>query len=435
MRQTITNATQMHTNNKKQSFLNLAEHYLRKGNVEKHAYYLHLADVTTPNASVSDNDSQGRSDYAQPQSLCPSDEALIQLFSQSKYELILELNEHYPQHKLLPYLASSIYFTLGRPDLAAKTALDIKAREERRLREKTAEMWDALHAPLVKEPRVHLIILCHNRERHVEQALRQLAATNYGNYAVYLADNGSSDNTWEVVQKAVKHFPEQVPVAMERFPTNIGRPAGHNWLLTKHDHSGAEYIAIGDDDLVEVPPDWLTRMVQTAKAFPKCGVVGGKALNPGKPNMIHGGVRNILKFTPEELEMSNNDDILDFGQFDYVDKVDHVIGCLHIYDRNALEEMKLFDIRYSPCQFVDINHHLRFRMAGYDIIFNGLISFRHLRGMGKEGRDSVSLAGNAFGNIYKLLHKFDEKEVNAALQRNAKERLAWLFGESLPENP
>jgi GT2 family glycosyltransferase len=151
--------------------------------------------------------------------------------------------------------------------------------------------------------------------------------------------------------------------------------------------------------------------------------------------VIHGGVRNILKFTPEELELSNNDDILDFGQFDYMDKVDHVIGCLHIYDRKALEEMGLFDIRYSPCQFVDIDHHLRFRLAGYDIIFNGLISFRHLRGMGKESKDDVSLAGNAFGNIYKLLHKFDEDKVNTALQRNAKERLAWLFDESFPENP
>lgn len=411
---------------KNESYINLSEHYRKLGNIDKFEHYANLAreDAATDRASFQIGTQNNILAEPSPNF---TDQDVVSLYIHKKIESLLTLFEHHPNHEFLSYIISAIHFSHANPALAVKAAANIKDREQRRLREITAEMWKMLHAPLPNEPRVHLIILCHNREKHVELALRQLAATSYSNYAVYIADNGSSDNTWEVVQQAVKHFPEQVPVAMERFPTNIGRPAGHNWLLTKHDHSEADYIAIGDDDLVEVPPDWLTRMVQTAKAFPKCGVVGGKALNPGKPNMIHGGVRNILTFTPDKLEMSNNDDILDFGQFDYVDKVDHVIGCLHIYDRNALDELGLFDIRYSPCQFVDIDHHLRFRMAGYEIIFNGLISFRHLRGMGKEGKGNVSLAGNAFGNIYKLLHKFDAEKVNAALQRNYKERLAWLF--------
>lgn len=435
MRSTTTQPSQMHPDSKRDSYRNLADHYLRKGNKERHDHYLRLASVAGSEESVYGDDAlrDDRDDQGQPD--CPGHEELIQLFNLGRDEIILELSEQHPDHELLPYLASTIHFTQGNPGLAALAAADIRDQEQCRLRQKTAELWDALHAPLVNEPRVHLIILCHNREIHVEQALQQIAATSYGNYAVYLADNGSSDNTWEIVQQAVKHLPEHVPVAMERFPTNIGRPAGHNWLLTKYDHSEADYIAIGDDDLVEVPPDWLTRMIQTAKAFPQCAVVGGKALNPGKPDVIHGGVRNILAFTSEKLEMSNNDDMIDFGQFDYVDKVDHVIGCLHIYDRRILDVMGLFDIRYSPCQFVDIDHHLRICMAGYDIIFNGLISFRHLRGMGKEGKDNVSLVGNAFGNIHKLLHKFDAKKVNAALQRNATARQAWLFDGSLSAKP
>jgi GT2 family glycosyltransferase len=409
------------------SYLNLANHYLRKGNKERHAHFLRLADKvgSTEGAVQGNSPSHGRGFQKQPD--CPGNEELIQLFNLGREQILIELFDHYSDHELLPYLTSAIHFSQGNPAQAAQAAAGIRNREQRKLRQKTAELWDVLHAPLANEPRVHLIILCHNRENYVERALQQLASTNYDNYAVYLADNGSADKTWEVVQEAVKHFPAHVPVAMERFPTNIGRPAGHNWLLTKYDHSGADYIAIGDDDLVEVPPDWLTRMIQTARVFPKCAVVGGKALNPGKPDVIHGGVRNILEFTSDKLEMSNNDDVIDFGQFDYVDKVDHVIGCLHIYDRKVLGKVGLFDIRFSPCQFVDIDHHLRIRMADHEIIFNGLIAFKHLRGMGKKSQKNDSLAGNAFGNIHKLLHKHNTKKVNAVLQSNAKERLAWLL--------
>lgn len=418
----------MDTVTKRDSYLNLASHYLRKGNKERYVYYLRLADTEGSKEGVVEDDAFGNGSGFQEQSVCPGSNELVQLFNLGRYEILLALFEQYSNHELLPYLASAIHLAQGNPVQALRAATGIKDQEQRRLRQKTAELWEELHAPLAHEPRVHLIILCHNREGYVERALQQLASTSYDNYAVYLADNGSTDKTWEVVQKAVQLFPAHVPVAMERFPTNIGRPAGHNWLLTKYDHSGADYIAIGDDDLVQVPPNWLTRMIQTAKAFPKCAVVGGKALNPGKPGVIHGGVRNILVFTSDKLEMSNNDDVIDFGQFDYVDKVDHVIGCLHIYDRKVLDQVGLFDIRFSPCQFVDIDHHLRIRMAGHDIIFNGLIAFRHLRGMGKEARRNDVLAGNSDGNIVKLLRKNDSGMVSKKLLQLRKDRNKWLYG-------
>lgn len=418
----------MDTITKRDSYLNLASHYLRKGNKERHDYYLGLADTMEPKEGSVEGDVTEGGRFFQEQPGCPEHNELIQLFNLGREKILLTLFEQYPDHELLPYLASAIHFAQGNPAQASQAADGIRDQEQRRLRQKTAEMWERLHIPLAHEPRVHLIILCHNREKHVERALQQLASTNYGNYAVYLADNGSADKTWEVAQEAVEHFPGHVPIAMERFPTNIGRPAGHNWLLTKYDHSSADYIAIGDDDLVDIPPDWLTRMIQTAKAFPKCAVVGGKALNPGKPDVIHGGVRNILEFTSDKLEMSNNDDVIDFGQFDYVDKVDHVIGCLHIYDRKVLDEVGLFDIRFSPCQFVDIDHHLRIRMAGHDIIFNGLIAFKHLRAMGNEARRNDVLAGNSDGNIVKLLRKNDSGVVSRKLIQLRKDRIKWLYG-------
>ncbi|WP_045212481.1 glycosyltransferase family 2 protein [Desulfonatronovibrio magnus] len=410
----------MPTNNK-ESYQNLADHYLKQGNQKKYKHYIELA------RSIKDDSFAPEPISTTENLLVPSVEELIKLYNFGKHSMLVELAAKNPNHEILPYLASSIYFSQNKPDLAAESASNIKDNDQKRLRIKTAGAWKKINKPLNSEPRVHLLILSHNREEYVENALQQLAATDYRNYAVYIADNGSEDRTWDIVQEAVKAFPEHIKVKIEKFPTNIGRPAGHNWLLTKYDHSGADYIAIGDDDLVEVPPDWLTRMVQTAKAFPRCAVVGGKALNPGKPDVIHGGIRNITRFSSDQLNLSNGDDQIDYGQFDYVDKVDHVIGCLHIYDRQILfDEVGLFDIRFSPCQYVDIDHHLRIRMLGYDIIFNGLISFRHLRAMGNQAKKDITLAGNSQGNAIKILHKFNQHAVNKQLNFLSEERMKWL---------
>ncbi len=352
------------------------------------------------------------------------------LYLAGEQDLLLEVYARHAgksTHDLLPMLAAAVFFARQEPQKALNVSKYIRNLEQRRLCQKTAELWPVLHAPLEREPRVHLLILTYNREDYVARALEQLAATDYTNYAVYIADNGSGDRTLECVRQAARCFPDHVPVHIQAFPTNIGRPAGHNWLLTEHDHRDAEFIAIGDDDLVRVPPDWLKRMIQTARAFPGCGCVGGKALTPGWPLMVHGSARDIRQFGPDTIRLTNSDDQIDLGQFDYVDIVDHVIGCLHIFDRAAFEETGLFDISLSPCQYVDIEHHIRMLSGQRRIIYNGLIAFEHYRGMGaRVGKDAV-LGGNSAGNILKILSKHDIKATNEQLIRYHESRNAWLL--------
>jgi GT2 family glycosyltransferase len=269
---------------------------------------------------------------------------------------------------------------------------------------------------------VHVLLLSYNRADVLHRALKQLAATDYGNYAVYMADNGSEDGCGEVLERGAGLFPDVVPVDVELLPTNIGRPGGHNWLLTRHDHSEAEFIAIADDDLVRIPADWLKTMVNTAKRFPAAAVVGGKALTPGEPPMIHGGPRRLEFWDGKSFRLSNTEEVEDVGQFDHIEKVDHVTGCLHIYRRKFLDRIGLFDIRFSPCQLVDIEHHLRTRLMGYEIIYNGQVAFEHDRGMGQEAASKRDTFGNSLGNAIKLLHKYDARQVRDFMRRAGAER-------------
>lgn len=272
------------------------------------------------------------------------------------------------------------------------------------------------------EPRVHVLLLAYNRADVLPRALEQLAATDYGNYAVFMADNGSEDGCGDVLERMAGVFPQGVEVHVERLPTNIGRPAGHNWLLTNHGHSQAEFIAIADDDLVRIPRDWLTAMVETALEHPAAAVVGGKALTPGDPPMIHGGPRHLEFWDGKSFRLSNTGEFEDKGQFDHVEKVDHVIGCLHLYRKKFLDRIGLFDIRFSPCQLVDIEHHLRARLMGYEIVYNGRVAFEHDRGMGHEAASERATFGNSLGNAIKLLHKYDARQVRDFLLREQKRR-------------
>ncbi|BBD09295.1 glycosyltransferase [Desulfovibrio ferrophilus] len=410
-----------------QSFANLAHHYRAKGEIEKAEKYEAKCrdlqgDPAVPVGQARTEDSPSEAELME----------VVTMVSMGVHDALIKRFGNDIRQGIASAVSTALIRS-GENERALEYLSKLPETQEVKLKHKALELLEEMrNVDLSPEPRVHLLLLSYNRADCLENALRQLAATDYSNYAVYIADNNSQDGSWDILQKARDIFPEGVEVSIERFPTNIGRPAGHNWLLEKHDHSAAEFIAIGDDDLLEIPPSWLKDMIKTSRVFPKAAAIGGKALNPGVPKVIHGGVRRFTSFGPTEIELTNNDEVVDYGQFDFVDRVDHVIGCLHIYRRDALlEDIGLFDIRFSPCQYVDIEHHLRLRMKGYEVIYNGFIEFRHLRGMGKQAAADRALGGNSHGNRIKILYKYDQQEVIAMLREEARRYDAWLDSPSL----
>ncbi len=350
---------------------------------------------------------------------------LYLLYSRGKEVALEELWNRTKPDIVLASMLSSWHLRQGNAKAAAECLTYVNELEERALKRQTLRFLPLLRAPLEKEPRVHLLLLVCDSLAYVENALRQLAATDYRNYAVYILDNGSTDGSGEIAARAATYFPEQVPVHVVTMPFNIGRPLGHNWLLSQFDHNAADYIAIGDDDLVSVPSSWMRDMVRTFACFPGTKLVGGKELLPAASKTLSTGVRRLDQFTETVLRYVGSSNMPDVGQADYVDCVDHVIGCLHMYDKTVFTgEVGLFDIRFSPSQYVDVDHHTRMRLAGMPIVYNGLIEFRHGKVTGNQTGKSKAATGNSEGNKHKLLSKFDLAEVQATIERNRQELAA-----------
>jgi GT2 family glycosyltransferase len=275
-------------------------------------------------------------------------------------------------------------------------------------------------------PRVHALMLVHNRERDVGRAVRAVGCTDYPEMALYVADNGSSDGSYEAAGKALAELEGRIETSLERLPTNIGRPAGHNWLIEKHGHVEADYIAIVDDDLTFLRPDWLARLVAAHRATPDAATAGCKVIDPDLPRAMQGSAMRLQLFEEGRVVYSSQVGALDYGQFDYLDRVDHVIGCLNLYDRRALEDVGLFDLRFSPCQFVDVEHHLRARLKGYEVIYHGLVEAGHKRAMGEESLEGRDRLSNSKGNLVKLTIKHDPEEVRRFMVRERERYRAWI---------
>jgi GT2 family glycosyltransferase len=119
------------------------------------------------------------------------------------------------------------------------------------------------------KPFVSIVILNFNGVNYLKKFLPSVLATQYENYEVVVADNGSSDNSLEVLKS---EFPT---VKIITSPTNEGFAGGYNWALKRIE---ADYYVLLNSD-VEVTPNWIAPMVEVLEANPQNAACQPKLLS------------------------------------------------------------------------------------------------------------------------------------------------------------
>lgn len=406
------------------SAVNLALHHLKCGNDEKADRYAArmdslLADPATGNDVL-------------------RDPAVVQgLFQLGRNEalasVLADMSDIRRTNAEMQYIYGEVLYRLGRIDEAkAIWAMVPQDRDEYyflqvRLRQMEAYPAAVLGADRAAEdqPEVHVLILTKDREYYLAKTLRCLARTTYSNYKVYILDNGSTDGTPALLERVRELFPEGVEVVTQSLPTNIGRPAGHNWLITNWDHSSARYLSILDDDLLDFAPDWLSKFVDTFDVAPNLAAVGGKTV--GSDRLIQDATSLIMP--PKEdgsVDFFTNRGAFDWGHFDYLSNVtDYIIGCASLFKREVFDEVGLFDIRFSPSQGVDIDHGLRMRKHGYELMYNGNSTFVHAQLTSEGLKNDRPRLGNSKGNFLKLGYKYHPTEFMEIIKKRARREEAF----------
>ncbi len=118
------------------------------------------------------------------------------------------------------------------------------------------------------DPMVWVIVVNWNGDPYLSDCLASLMDQDYPNYSVVLADNGSTDGSYE---RAHREFPG---IDSVQFESNLGFGATVNLAIISH---RADYFALLNPDAV-AEPGWLSALVAEAERLPRVGMVAATVL-------------------------------------------------------------------------------------------------------------------------------------------------------------
>jgi GT2 family glycosyltransferase len=205
-------------------------------------------------------------------------------------------------------------------------------------------------------PRVLAVILSYEGRELVLQTLASFAASDYPALELLVVDNGSTDGTDAAV---AERFPR---VSRLRTETNLGISGGLNLGIRRGLEQGFDLLMLCNND-IEVAPDMVTRLVESAVAHEGAGCVGPKCYYYfGDRNRIWsaGGILRWREAVTKERGMGE----LDRGRFDQDRETDYVNGACMLIRRGAMLAAGLWDPVYHV-SVEDADWCVRMRRAGW----------------------------------------------------------------------
>ncbi|HTW92747.1 MAG TPA: glycosyltransferase family 2 protein [bacterium] len=122
-------------------------------------------------------------------------------------------------------------------------------------------------------PLVSVICPVYNCEMYVEQAVRSVVDQTYQNWELLLIDDGSSDSSWNTIERLANSDKRICALHHERH-ANLGVSATRNLGIAR---ASGDYLAFLDADDVWLPGK-LERQIDVVTRYPQVGFVYGQAL-------------------------------------------------------------------------------------------------------------------------------------------------------------
>lgn len=243
--------------------------------------------------------------------------------------------------------------------------------EIRRRYDHTAVCWNTGDVLRYTEtdpyPAVDLCMVTWNGANVLSRCLESLAATDYPPHrlTLYIIDNASTDETPTLLRAFAATCP--FPVHVERLSVNVGAVAGLNWAFSR---GTAPLVAKLDDDVV-LPPHWLKALADVFRIRPYAGVTGPCVVDDTPAGRVQ-----CADFSYYPTPTSHEGEPM--GQvWPGLARVTHVRGCCNLYRRDVFSRCGMLDIRFSPSQWDDPDHHMAVLHAGYEVIYAGHVRVAH----------------------------------------------------------
>jgi GT2 family glycosyltransferase len=214
-----------------------------------------------------------------------------------------------------------------------------------------AEYQGKLPPPLIRAPRVSVVICAYNAERTMERCLASLETLDYPDFEVIIVNDGSTDATLAISRR----FPRWRLISQENCGLSVARNVGA-------EAATGEIVAYTDSDCV-VDPDWLTYLVAKMQ-HGGLVAVGGPNFPPPEDGLIPAAVA-VSPGGPTHVLLSD-------------EVAEHIAGCNMAFRRDVLLGLGGFDPIYRAAGD-DVDICWRFQNAGHVIGFAPAATVWHFR--------------------------------------------------------
>lgn len=244
----------------------------------------------------------------------------------------------------------------------------------------------------IVKPKVAVVILNYNNPHDTIECVNSLMRNSYENFEVILIDNGSTDNSVEML-KTLKYR----NLTFIRNEKNLGFAGGCNIGIRHALRSGADYVLLLNNDTV-VREDFLDSLMEQALKHPDAGVIGPKIYFYDESNKIwFAGGYIDWKYDGAHVGYGKPD----AGEYNAEKPVEFVTGCAMLVKREVLERVGLLDSSLFLYQ-EDVDFCIRVRKAGYKCIYIPYPHVWHKGGATTKERRRMSPLHRYWGTRNKL---------------------------------
>ena len=211
---------------------------------------------------------------------------------------------------------------------------------------------------------VSVIILTWNGIDYTKACLASLRAkTDFPDYRIVVADNGSTDGTVEYLQK-------QTGLTTVLNRENLGFTKGNN-LAIAHSDPESDVILLNNDTEI-VQPDWIATLQEVAYSAPDIGVVGCRLVRPDGMLQHVGTYLPVDSLAGEQIGACERD----INQFPGNTDVEGVVFACVYLKRETLNHVGLLDEDYFS-YFEDTDYCFRVQERGLRVVCCGSVRVIH----------------------------------------------------------
>lgn len=249
------------------------------------------------------------------------------------------------------------------------------------------------------DSKIAIILVNYNGEAYLKECIDSLRGINYDNYEIIVVDNGSTDNSLEILNEY------NSGVVLIQAEKNGGFSYGNNIGIKYALENNADYcLLINTDTLVE--PDFLLKLLESFDRYENVGIVGPKIMYyPDKERIWFGGGRiNWLRFKVIHDHIKE----LDIGQCNEEKEVEFMTGCAILISKKTIEKVGLLEEDYFMyCE--DIDFSMKILDNNLKIIFNPEAVIYHKVSASSGGEDSPFSLYWKNMNTIKVMKKFKNR--------------------------